>query len=80
MCLNSVRAAENSSSAALMCQSMEPPTSKNSKTFTALCRSGRIRMSRDWPPDKATDGVLAQVFFGDTRGHSFGPPIPRPQK
>jgi hypothetical protein len=46
MCLNSLRAAENSSSVALMCQSIDPPTSKNKQTFTALCRSGRIRMSR----------------------------------
>ena len=35
MCLNSARAAENSSSVALMCQAHEPPTSKNNRTFIA---------------------------------------------
>ncbi len=35
-CLNSVRAAENNSSQTFTCGSMEPPTSRNSNTFTAL--------------------------------------------
>ena len=42
MCLNSDFAAENSSSTCSMCESIEPPMSKNTSTLTALRRSGRI--------------------------------------
>src|SRR5439155_21212953 len=45
-CLNSLRAAENSSSVALTCQSIDPPTSRKRRIFIALWRSGRMRMSR----------------------------------
>jgi hypothetical protein len=40
--LELVRAAEKSSSACLICQSIEPPTSKNISTLTVLRRSGRM--------------------------------------
>ena len=42
----SLRAAENNSSAVRTCQSMEPPTSKNISTLTALRRAGRSARSR----------------------------------
>ena len=41
-CLNSARAAENSSSTSRECSSMLPPASRNSSTLTALWRSGRV--------------------------------------
>src|SRR3978361_1825089 len=46
MCLNSDLAAENSSSTCSMCESIEPPMSKNTSTLTALRRSGGMWTSR----------------------------------
>src|SRR6516165_1615686 len=67
MCLNSERAAENSSSVDLMCQSIEPPISKNRRTFTALWRSGRIRISR-YP-------LCAVPLMVPSRSSSSGAPV-----
>ena len=44
--IETVRAAEKSSSQSLMWLSIEPPISRSSSTFTALRRSGRRTMSR----------------------------------